>query len=101
VREYLEQLRPSVGLECSPRVLVESQRIARPSCPADLDHDPGNLVTAGDLPKPAARVAACGRVLAEVRAYLPAHPAETTRKLLTRPGQAREGIGAMDDAGPD
>jgi hypothetical protein len=68
VLEYLEQLRASVGLECSPGVFVEGQRIARPGCPADLDHDPGNLVTAADLPKPTARVAACGQVPAEVRA---------------------------------
>jgi hypothetical protein len=46
VLKHLEQLRASVGLECSPGVFVESQRIARPGCPADLDHDPGDLVTA-------------------------------------------------------
>ena len=61
--------------ECSPCVFGETQGIGGPGCPADLDHDPGNLVTAADLPKPTARVAACGHVPAEVRADLPAHRA--------------------------
>ena len=36
--ENLEQLGPSVGLKRVPRVFGQTERVARPSCPGDLDH---------------------------------------------------------------
>ena len=70
--EDLEQLGSSVGREGLPRVVGEMSRIARPSCPADLDHHTRSLVTACDLPQPATGVNARARMPAEVGADLPA-----------------------------
>jgi hypothetical protein len=72
VAEDLEQLGSTVRRQRVPRVFGQTSRIARPSCPADLDHHARGLVTALDLPQPATGVNALALVPAEVGADLPA-----------------------------
>jgi len=75
VLEDLEQLRPTVGFERLPRVVGKPKRVARPRCPADLDHDAGYQGATCDLPEPTARVDARAPVRAEIGADLPPHAA--------------------------
>jgi hypothetical protein len=70
--EYLQQLRPSVGFECLPRVVGKTKWVAQPGRIADLDHPMRELGAARDLPKPTVRVAAGACVPSEVGADLPA-----------------------------
>ena len=44
--EYLQQLRPSVGLDRSLRVVGKTKWVARPGCIAYFDHHVGELRTA-------------------------------------------------------
>jgi hypothetical protein len=83
--EDLQQLGMSVGLERAPRVFGQTERIARPSRPADLDHNLHNLPISGDLPEPTVRVGPSARVPAEVRFDLPAHNREIRRTRAARP----------------
>ena len=70
--EYLQQLRPSVGFECLPRVAGKAKWVAQSGRIADLDQHMGELGTARDLPKPTGRVDARARVPSQVGADLPA-----------------------------
>jgi hypothetical protein len=74
--EHLQQLRPSVGFECLPRVVGKTKWVAQPGRIADLDQHMGELGTARDLPKPTVRVDACARVPSQVGADLPTHDAK-------------------------
>jgi hypothetical protein len=74
--EYFQQLRPSVGFECLPRVVGKTKWVAQPGRIADLNQHMGELGTARDLPKPTLRVGARARVPSQVAADLPAHDAK-------------------------
>ena len=74
----LEQLGTAAGLARVPRVVGKTERISRPSPPADLDHDLRNFPSPGDLPALIARTRTRAHVPAQVRADLPAHRSETT-----------------------
>ena len=94
----LQYLSTSVGLECVSRVFGQTERIARPSRPTDLDHELRNLRTAGDLPEPTARVDTCTHMCAQVRPDLPGHRPETTN---TRPTPFRQATsGGQAQIGP-
>lgn len=97
VVQDLQNLSTSVGLECVSRVVGQTERIARPSRPTDLDHDLRNLRTAGDLPEPTARVDTRTHMCAQVRSDLPSHRPETTKTRPTPFRQATSGGQAQVD----
>jgi len=84
--EYLQQLGPSVGFECMPRVVGKTKRVARPRRIADLHHHVGELGAARHLPKPTVRVDAHATVPSPVGADLLAHDARVHRRSGCRNG---------------
>jgi len=96
--EYLQQLGPSVGFECMPRVVGKTKRVARPRRIADLHHHVGELGAARHLPKPTVRVDACARVPSQVGADLPAHDAKPRN---VRPHELRELSAVRSTGSPD